>query len=104
MGSRIPDVVSVIHLCKFKGATGDETRPLPVMMDNVEEWEVEKIEGERLLQEAIEFLVKWKDYGAQDCTWEPMAHLEHVQEALLEWRASQNEVKVRERSKTDRKS
>ena len=49
MGSRIPDVVSVIHLCKFKGATGDDIRPLPVMMDNVEEWKVEKIEGERLL-------------------------------------------------------
>jgi len=33
-----------------------------------------------------------------------MAHLEHAQEALLEWRASQNEVKVRERSKINRKS
>ena len=100
MDSRIHDMVSVVHLCKFKGA-GDDIRPLPIKVDNVEEWEVEKIEGERLSQGAIEFLVKWKDYGAQDCTWELMAHLEHAQEALLEWRASQNEVKVRERSKTD---
>src|SRR5438046_10374180 len=74
------------------------------MMDNVEEWELEKIEGERLLQGAVEFLVKWKGYGAQDHTLEPMAHLEHAQEATLDWRVSQDEVKVRESSKTNRKS
>ena len=102
MGSRIHDVVSVVHLCKFKA--GDNIRPLPVVVDNVEEWEVEKIEGERLSQGAVEFLVKWKGYGAQDHTWESMAHLEHAQEALLDWRASQDEVKVMERSKTNRKS
>ena len=33
-----------------------------------------------------------------------MAHLEHAQEALLDWRASQDEVKAMERSKTNRKS
>ncbi len=65
---------------------------------------MEKIEGERLSQGAVEFLVKWKGYRAQDRTWEPMAHLEHAQEALLEWRASQDEVKAMERSKTNRKS
>ena len=67
MGSRIHDVVSVVHLRKFKGA-GDDIRPLPAVVDNVEEWEVEKIEGERLSQGAVESLVKWKGYGTQDHT------------------------------------
>ncbi len=68
-----------------------------------EEWEVEKIEGERLSQGAVESLVKWKGYGTQDHTGEPMAHLEHAQEALLEWRASQGEVKAMEKRKINRK-
>jgi hypothetical protein len=38
-GSCIHDVVSILHLKEFKGS-GEDIRPLPVMVDGTEEWEV----------------------------------------------------------------
>jgi hypothetical protein len=90
-GSRIHNVVSVVHLRKFNGS-GDDIRPLPITVDIAEEWEVDAIEGERFSQGAVEFLVKWKGY--KDRIWESMSNLKYAQEVVMDWRASQGETKA----------
>ena len=39
-----------------------------IIVDDAEEWEIEKIEGERVSQEAVEYLIKWKGYNAKTRT------------------------------------
>ena len=34
-------------------------------------YEVERIIAERKVDGETQYLVKWKDYGDEDCTWEP---------------------------------
>jgi hypothetical protein len=78
--------IHVIHLKEFKGE-GKDIRPLPVVLEDHEEWEVQSIDGERSRKGTTEYLVRWKGYGKHERTWEPLAHLEHAQE-LLRWRES----------------
>jgi hypothetical protein len=86
--TRIHDVVSIIHLKRYRG-TGDSVRPIPVEVDGQEEFEVEQIEGQRTnTRGAIEYLVKWKGYGEHERTWEPLDHLQHADQAVAEWHAS----------------
>ena len=53
-GSRIHDVVSVVHLREFKGV-GNGIRPLSNIADEFEKWEAERIEGERVSEGVVEF-------------------------------------------------
>jgi hypothetical protein len=86
-GSKIHDVLSIIHLRRFHGK-GDNVRPLPILADEDGhlEYEVERIDGERKTGGSTEFLVKWKGYSADERTWEPIAHLKNAQDALDAWR------------------
>jgi hypothetical protein len=60
--------------------------PCPILVDNSVEYEVEDIlqtrevkSGKRTKQE---FLVKWKGYGFEHCTWEPLANLDNCPDIL----------------------
>jgi hypothetical protein len=75
------------HLKQFKGE-GKDIRPLPVVLDDHEEWEVSSIDGEQTKKGVVEYLVRWKGYGDHERTWEPLSHLEHAPDELLRWRAS----------------
>jgi hypothetical protein len=86
-GSKIHDVLSIIHLRRFHGK-GDDVRPLPILADDSHpEYEVERIDGKRKTHGSMEFLVKWKGYSPDERTWEPIAHLENAQDALDAWRS-----------------
>ena len=62
-------------------------RPLPIEQDGQPEWEVERIEGERIVgrKKIKEYLVKWIGYGDDERTWEPVEHLENAQSVLRDW-------------------
>jgi hypothetical protein len=82
---KIHDVVSIIHLRKFKG-TGEHVRPLPIRVDDTEEYEVERIDRERINAQGVtEFLVKWVGYRDKERSWEPATHLQHADESIAEW-------------------
>lgn len=55
-------------------------------------YELEKIIGERKTEEGQrEYLLKWKNYGLAEATWEPEANLLHCKEALETWKREQVE-------------
>jgi Chromo (CHRromatin Organisation MOdifier) domain len=90
-GSKIHDVVSVLHLRRYRG-DGLDIHPEPVVVDEEEEWEVERIEGERIENGVVKYLIKWKGWGDPYRTWEPAANLEHAPDVVLQWRAQQKET------------
>jgi hypothetical protein len=91
--SRIHDVVSIIHLRRYNGV-GRDVQPLPIQVDGAEEYEVERIDGQRInSQGMVEFLVKWVGYGDKERTWEPISNLTHADAAIAEWNASRNDAK-----------
>jgi hypothetical protein len=90
--SRIHDIISIIHLRRYQGKDNGE-RPPPVVVDGEEEWEVERIDGERRNSAGgKEFLVKWKGYSEMKRTWEPIRHLDNTSELVAEWHARQLEA------------
>ena len=62
--------------------------PPPEIIDNTEEFEVERIIGERKRYNHVEYLIKWKGYPDSDNTWEPLENLANTTDALEHFRTS----------------
>jgi len=54
----------------------------PVIEGESPEWEVEYLKDSRYTQRGLEYLVKWKEYPHEECTWEPVGHLENATGAI----------------------
>lgn len=94
-GSRIHDVLSIVHLRRFNGV-GEDIRPLPVLEEgsgDKDVFEVEEIQGEKRDGAENVFLVKWKGYPDEESTWEPESHLLDAPEAVMAWRAKKGSHK-----------
>ena len=59
--------------------------PGPVNMEGYPEYEVEEILSARKQGRGIQYLVKWKDYGNEENTWEPRRHLDHAPDLIQEF-------------------
>lgn len=59
--------------------------PAPVVIDDHEEEEVEEIVNSRIWRRKLQYKVRWKGYGPEDDTWEPVDHLTHAPAALAEF-------------------
>jgi Chromo (CHRromatin Organisation MOdifier) domain len=59
--------------------------PSPVIISNQPEWEVEYIKDSRLNRGKLQFLVKWKGYPQEECTWEPEANLQNSKKCIKEF-------------------
>ena len=57
----------------------------PVVIDSQEEYEVEKILNSKLVRNKIKYLVRWKGYGPEENSWEPLDHLTHAEEEIAEF-------------------
>jgi len=86
-----------VSLLKPYKSDGTVHPPLPLIVDGEVEYEVEDILQVRTHttnqrtkkdgsltkgRESKEYLIKWKGYGYEHCTWEPEANLTHCQELL----------------------
>ena len=45
-------------------------------------YEVDYIKDRRKANGRYEYLIKWKDYGDEECTWEPLSHLVFMKELV----------------------
>lgn len=52
--------------------------PAPVVVDEEEEYEVEKILDSRMYRRKLQYKVKWKGYPDTENSWEPADNLEHA--------------------------
>jgi hypothetical protein len=68
-------------------ASQDErnTNPVPILINEQPEWEVEAILDYRKRYGRDQFLVRWKGYPTSENSWEPLEGLEHAQEMAQEW-------------------
>jgi hypothetical protein len=65
------------------------TEPPPDLVDEHDEWEVEKILDARWTGKGksrkLQWLVRWKGYNDKEATWEPLSHLKNALELLDEF-------------------
>jgi len=66
----------------------DNLRPPPDIVDEKEEYEVEKILDHKGGVRRRRYLVKWKGYPLSEATWEPKKFLAHSRDAVLQYEAS----------------
>ena len=69
-----------------------------VEVEEVEEWEVEKILNKRRIRGIVKYLVQWKEFTAEHDTWED---LENAKEVVAEFKKRIN-TEVRQQKKLDR--
>jgi hypothetical protein len=62
-------------------------KPLPTLIDNEEEDEVEQIINVRQYgkQQKWQYFVKWKGYPDSENTWEPLSNLRNAQGLVAQW-------------------
>jgi hypothetical protein len=77
---------------EFKGRTSILPPPVPIVENEVTEYEVETIKDHRTDTKGnTSYLVAWKGYEDHDNTWEPAANLENSQELINEYWKSHGE-------------
>ena len=77
--------VSQVHLYKPQVEGQKKILPKPVIIEEEEEFEVEKILNKRIVQGKEKFLVQWKGYTAEEDTWESRENLENAKEMVEEF-------------------
>ena len=60
--------------------------PPPTVMDQEDWYEVDHIVRHRRKGQRTEYLVRWKDYGPHEDTWEPEGNLKNSKETLNEYK------------------
>jgi len=84
---RIYPVVNIsrVQLYKPQVKGQKKTPPKPVIIEEEEEFKVEKIINKRTVRGKEKFLVRWKGYTAEEDTWENRENLENAKELVEEF-------------------
>ena len=93
---RIHNVFHVSKLRKYVAndntrfpARGQVVRPAPDIVDEEEEWEVERILNKKVRKYRnkvfVRYLVLWKGYPEWEATWERSEHLKHSETLIKEY-------------------
>ena len=68
---------------------GNPRVPQPIALeegDAAEEFEVERLVGRRQVRgQGVQYLVRWKGFGAHEDTWEPLSHLANSKRLVREY-------------------
>jgi len=99
---RIHLVVNVSWIVRYKkqieGQKKEEGKPVEV--EEIKEWEVEKILNKKKIKEVEKYLVQWKGFMAEGDTWERKENLKNAEEALEEFEGRMS-VEVRKQERVD---
>ena len=85
---RIHPVVNVSWIVKYKeqvkGQKKEEEKPVEI--EEVEEWEVEKILNKKKIRGVEKYLIRWKGFTAEGDTWERRENLKNAEEMIKEFK------------------
>jgi len=84
---RIHPVVNVSRVVRYKEPVKRQRveEPKPVEVKGVEEWQVKKILNKRKVWGIEKYLVHWKEFTAENDTWERKKDLGNVRELVEEF-------------------
>ena len=100
--SNIHPIMHVSLLKPWKAGSGIRPPPLPVPQKELEEYEVEEILGHRSTRGGNKkYLVKWKGYTFEECTWEPQENFKS--HTLRDYHAKRKRDKDEESESEDEK-
>ena len=94
---RIHLVVNVRRIVKYREQVeGQKKIPLPpVKVAGEKEYEVEEILDRQERRIKTKYLVKWKEYMAEENTWEELENLKNVREKIEEFEKGRFEEEIR---------
>jgi len=92
---RIHPVVNVSQIvCYKEQVRGQEKeKGKPVEIEEVEEWEVEKILNKKKMRGVVKYLIRWKDFTVEGDTWEKRENLKNIEELIAEFERGGVEVR-----------
>ncbi|KAK6216141.1 reverse transcriptase domain protein [Colletotrichum tabaci] len=83
----------VFHIALLEPAPrGSHTEDCIIVEPNEPEYEVERIIDHRNEDGHDEYLIKWKGYGHEDNSWEPIKNLQHSQALLTDYHLQEGQV------------
>ncbi|KAK6220785.1 reverse transcriptase domain protein [Colletotrichum tabaci] len=93
---KLPDTMKihpVFHIALLEPAPrGSHTEDCIIVEPNEPEYEVERIIDHRNEDGHDEYLIKWKGYGHEDNSWEPIKNLQHSQALLTDYHLQEGQV------------
>ena len=92
---RIHPVVNVSRIVRYKEQVKGQKKEKGklVEVEDVEEWEVEKILNKKKIRGVEKYLIRWKGFMAEGDTWERKENLKNAKELIKEF--EQGGVEVR---------
>ena len=98
--------VSRVHRYKDQVEGQKKEQLAPVVIERKEEYEVEKILNKKRFREKDRYLVWWKEYTAEENTWEPRENLGNAEDLVKEFEKVYGKIgriKERRNNKKERK-
>ena len=97
-----PKVLSLQQIVQYKGQVEGQKKEegKPIEIEEVKEWEIEKILNKRKIRGVDKYLVHWKGFTVEYDTWEKKEDLENAREMLEEFERRIN-AEVRRQEKID---
>jgi len=95
---RIHPVVNVSQIVHYKEQVKGQKKEKekPVEVEGVEEWEVGKILNKKKMREVEKYLIRWKEFTAEEDTWERRENLKNAEELIEEFEQGGIEVRRQE--------
>jgi len=93
---KIHSIVNISRVRLYKPQMEGQKKipPKPVIIEEEEEFKVEKILNKRTVRENEKFLVRWKGYTVEEDIWESRKNLKNIKELVKEFeREYRKEVK-----------
>ena len=97
---KIHPVVNVSRVRRYRDQVKGQKkeRPAPVIIEEEEEYEIEKILNKKKFRGKDQYLVQWKSYTAEEDTWEPKENLGNAKDLVKEFEEEYGEIgRVRKR-------
>jgi hypothetical protein len=84
--------ISILQRKEFK-SSGDDIRPLSIIIDDKDEWTIECINDEHVTpHEITQYLIWWKVYNTDERIWQTLNDLTNIGVSVLTWKTSRAEM------------